>query len=270
MSIYKGDHRLDGGGVTGGRTVTTEWGDILGVLSAQTDLQNALNAKATNEDLERVEDSIPVVVDNTSTADSNKALSANMGKSLQDQIAALQTRGRYLSIWDCTTGLATTTPTTDPYLYKAGDYFIVGVVGATNYKPTGTQYSEDTPSTVIETGDVKVNDTYYYDGTTWSLLDVGTLVTSFSGLAGSPYDNNNLASALNEKQDELPTGTAGQFLKSTGSGIEFATVSQAPTPAVSSNTTDIATTAYINTKFQVVDALPANPDANTFYFVKEA
>ena len=43
----------------------------------------------------------------------------------------------------------------------------------------------------------------------------------------------------------------------------------APTPAVSDNSTQIATTAYINNKFQVVTALPENPDENTFYFIEE-
>jgi len=41
----------------------------------------------------------------------------------------------------------------------------------------------------------------------------------------------------------------------------------APTPAVSSNNTNIATTAYVNNKFQVVSALPASPDSNVFYFI---
>lgn len=45
----------------------------------------------------------------------------------------------------------------------------------------------------------------------------------------------------------------------------------APTPAVGDNSTKIATTAYINTKFRVMNEadLPADRDANTFYFVKE-
>lgn len=42
-----------------------------------------------------------------------------------------------------------------------------------------------------------------------------------------------------------------------------------PTPTVGDNTQKAATTAYINNKFQVVSALPATPDLNTFYFVTE-
>lgn len=43
----------------------------------------------------------------------------------------------------------------------------------------------------------------------------------------------------------------------------------APTPAVSSNSTNVATTAWFNNKMRVVSALPSSPDANVFYFVTE-
>lgn len=52
----------------------------------------------------------------------------------------------------------------------------------------------------------------------------------------------------------------------------------APTPPTGDNSSNIATTAYVTNKvstkadkasFQVVSALPANPDANTFYFIPE-
>lgn len=43
----------------------------------------------------------------------------------------------------------------------------------------------------------------------------------------------------------------------------------APTPAVASNGGDVATTAWFNSKMQVVSALPANPDPNVFYFIPE-
>ena len=43
----------------------------------------------------------------------------------------------------------------------------------------------------------------------------------------------------------------------------------AQTPSVSSNSSDIATTAYVNTKFQVVSTLPASPNSNVFYFIPE-
>ena len=43
----------------------------------------------------------------------------------------------------------------------------------------------------------------------------------------------------------------------------------AVTPGVGSNGTNIATTAYINAKFKKVSALPSSPNANTYYFIPE-
>ena len=42
-----------------------------------------------------------------------------------------------------------------------------------------------------------------------------------------------------------------------------------PTPVLTANDTQVATTAWFNTKMQVVSALPAAPDANVFYFIPE-
>ena len=41
----------------------------------------------------------------------------------------------------------------------------------------------------------------------------------------------------------------------------------APTPPVNSNGGSVATTAWFNSKMQVVSALPANTDQNVFYFI---
>lgn len=78
-------------------------------------------------------------------------------------------RGRFLALWNCATGLAESNPPTSPYPYAIGDYYIVGTVDATNYKPSGSSYVIGTASTTVETSDVAVNDTYYYDGTNWNL-----------------------------------------------------------------------------------------------------
>ena len=91
------------------------------------------------------------------------------------------------------------------------------------------------------------------------------------------------------------TGNAGKFLTTDGSAASWATVSvpttdcvhltgnetvagnksftgttAVVTPAVSDNSTKPATTAYIETKFQVVSALPASPDPDTYYFIPES
>lgn len=114
---------------------------------------------------------IPEIVDNLTSTAIDKTLSANQGRELQSKIEALQSRGRYLSMWDATSGKPTTEPSATPYTYKTGDYYIVSLVGTTNYRPDGKEYT-GTASTVVESNKVSVNDTYYFDGTNWSLLHV--------------------------------------------------------------------------------------------------
>ena len=95
--------------------------------------------------------------------------------------------GRYLSGWNCATGLASTNPPTSPYQYKTGDYFVVSAVatgGASNYKPNGSSYTTGVASTTVESATVAVNDTYLYDGTNWTLLKTGSAVTSVNGQTG--------------------------------------------------------------------------------------
>lgn len=94
------------------------------------------------------------------------------------------TRGRFLALWNCATGLAESNPPSSPYPYGAGDYYIVGTVGTTNYKPSGSSYVIGTASTTVETGDVAVNDTYYYDGTNWNLQkNTATTYTAGTGIS---------------------------------------------------------------------------------------
>lgn len=161
------------------------------------------------------------VVDSTAT---NKALSANMGKELQDQIDNLKARGRYLALWNCATGLAQSNPTQSPYNYQTGDYFIIGTIATgsgTNYRPNGSSYTTGVASTTVETEPVAVNDVYYYDGTNWSLQINTQKEVTFSSIGGSPYDNSNLSSALNGKQAELVSGTNIKTINNTsilGSG----------------------------------------------------
>ena len=146
------------------------------------------------------------VVNNTSSTATNKPLSANIGKELQDQIDNLNARGRYLALWNCATGLAQSNPTQSPYNYKTGDYFIIGTIATgsgTNYRPNGSSYTIGVASTTVETEPVAVNDVYYYDGTKWSLQINTQKEVAFVNIAGSPYDNTNLSGALNSKQNEI-------------------------------------------------------------------
>ena len=110
--------------------------------------------------------------------------------------------GRYLSSWNCATGLAGTNPPESPYEYTTGDYFIVGVVatgGATNYRPNGSSYVTGQASTTVESSSVAVNDTYLYDGTNWTLLKTGSAVTSVNGQVGDVTVQETLVSGTNIK-----------------------------------------------------------------------
>lgn len=160
---------------------------------------------------------LTTIIDNVTSTSTTAALSANQGKVLQDQINDVKGRGRFLSIWNCATGLAETNPPESPYAYKSGDYFLVGTVDSTtNYKPDGSSYTIGVASTTVETSEVKSNDEYIYDGTSWKLQANSQREYTFSGIAGSPYDNTNLSNALDSKVDE--TSTANQVYGTDGNG----------------------------------------------------
>ena len=64
-----------------------------------------------------------------------------------------------------------------------------------------------------------------------------------------------------------PSGSASHMgIKQTASG---ATVTYAPTPPASDNSTQIATTAWVNSKIKFVTALPANPESGVLYLIPE-
>ena len=113
-------------------------------------------------------DAIPEVVDNTHDRSSDKALSANQWRLLQDQIDELKTPWKFLSNWDSATWLATTSLQDDPYVYWNWDYFIVSNISqTTNYKPTGMMYTDWSASTEVETDTVNIDDMYMYNGNDW-------------------------------------------------------------------------------------------------------
>lgn len=230
---------------------SAEWGNIQGSIQTQTDLWNYLSqigvlsslsttvktdlVSAINEVYGIADSALQPsdIVDSTSSTATDKALSANMGKSLQDQIDNLSARGRFLALWNCATGLAQSNPPESPYTYKTGDYFIVGTVASgsgTNYRPNGATYTTGVASTTVETAEVSVDDVYYYDGTNWRLQTNTQKTLSFANIAGDPYDNTALAGALNEKQDELTAGS--------GIDITNDTISNTGVRGVSTGTTN--------------------------------
>ena len=150
--------------------------------------------------------------------------------NIQDQIDNLEARGRFLSLWNGATGKPETNPGTLPFEYKTGDYYIVGTVGSTNYRPTGSSYT-GAASTIVETESVAANDVYYYDGTTWLLQVNSQREVSFASITGQPSDNTNLNAALN--------------LKANLASPAFTGTPTAPTATTGTNNTQVATTAFV-------------------------
>lgn len=118
--------------------------------------------------------------------------------------------GRFLSLWDSTTGQPISFPEATPYSYLTWDYYIVETVSSAtppvNYRPTWSSYT-GTASSVIELDEIEVWDTYVYDGTTWLLQSNHGKTVTFANIAWDPYDNANLDSALDAKQDVLVSWT---------------------------------------------------------------
>lgn len=153
-------------------------------------------------------DNIPGVVDDATSISSTDALSARMGKVLQDQINELKSMWRFLSTWDCVNGLPTTDPLDNPYDYRIGDYYIVSTVSqGTNYRPMWATYIHWQASTAVETETVKINDWYLYDGTHWILQSQSqvTIVidSELSTTSTNAVENRVVTTALNTKQNTI-------------------------------------------------------------------
>ena len=173
-----------------------------------TDKEKRIN-KLT-QDVEEKIDNIPGVVDNLNSTSTTDALSANMGKALQDQIDAMTWLNKYLSSWDCTTGLPVTDPMNTPYTYSTWDYYIVAVVapeGTLNYRPHWSIYTPWVASQSVEMDEVHINDFYIYDWSQWILqvnkvkeiiIDDGLSPTSKNAV-----ENRAVYLALTTKQDNI-------------------------------------------------------------------
>ena len=161
-----------------------------------------------NDELLAKLENVPSVIDNVTSTSATDALSANMGRVLQDQINQLSSVGTFLSLWDCTTGLPETDPAVNPYQYKTWDYYIVSKIaeeGENNYRPRWTQYDVGIASTVVETEDIQVWDWYLYDWAKWIKQDnTGKeypIDDALSLTSTNAVENRVVTAALNDKQD---------------------------------------------------------------------
>ncbi len=155
-------------------------------------------------------DNIPGVVDDVNSTSTTDALSANMGKRLQDQINQLTWLNKFLSTWDCTTGLPVTDPSATPFTYASGNYYLVATVAwewGTNYKPHWSTFTPWVASTAVETNEVNVNDMYIFDWSQW-ILQVNKVkeIIVDEGLdpeSTNAVENRAIYNALTTKQDKI-------------------------------------------------------------------
>lgn len=96
-------------------------------------------------------------------------------------------------------------------------------------------------------------------------VDIDEILTDLNTLTGQIT---NISSTLSTKANDNSVVhlTGNETINGTKT---FSNSPVIPTPAVSSNTTVPATTAYVNNKFILVSALPASPDTDTYYFIPE-
>lgn len=119
-----------------------------------------------------------------------------------------------------------------------------------------------------------IDDTQQIKGTApsadiWSAINFRDANGNLMGRCRQLYNSsktNTVALQVHKANSSSDTASASLGISYPASGDPYAS---APTPPVSDNSTKIATTAYINTKFKKVSTLPASPDANTFYFIPE-
>lgn len=217
--------------------VTVDWGEISGDISDQTDLMEKIIVKTEIMPIASADLAGAVyqyIGETTAPYEHGyiyecKELGGGIYGWERIDVQPGGSRGRFLALWNCATGLAESNPPFSPYEYKTGDYFVVGAVStatpAVNYKPDGTSYVTGTASTTVETGEVAVDDTYFFDGTSWKLQSNSNKTVTFSNIAGDPYDNTALSNALNTKQGILVAGDNITINGTTISSnqVEFAT-----------------------------------------------
>ena len=189
--------------ITWAKTFTTE--PIIPTKSSLP-VSPSSTSPATESQVESVKNAIPTVIDNVTSSSTTSALSANQWAVLKGLIDNLNARGKFLSLWNCATGLPISFPEDTPYTYWTGDYFMVETIDssnpATNYRPNWSSYS-GTASSTVETNEVAVWDFYVYDGSVWLLATNHWKTVSFANLAGNPSDNVALNAELNVKRFAL-------------------------------------------------------------------
>lgn len=118
------------------------------------------------------------------------------------------------------------------------------------------QQTIPTPSVIRQLG-------LYRDATYTKGDGYTSWIQSFRGEDGSNTCVLYVRRYLESDTDEI-INYLGVAIKSDGTPVAFT-----KTPPIYSGGEEMVTAEWFNTKIQVVSALPANPDPNTFYFIPE-
>lgn len=131
-------------------------------------------------------------------------------KYVDDKFADLMALGKFLSLWNCSSWQPISFPLSTPYTYHTWDYFMVETLatsGNDSLMPNGSSYTWSASQTPDTTNEVKKWDFYIYDWTVRLYASNHWKDVSFSNIAWQPTDNQNLATALWNKQDTLVNQT---------------------------------------------------------------
>lgn len=137
-------------------------------------------------------------------------------------------------------------------------------------------YYTDSNGTTYKVRSLLENNTFdfvttpsYIDNEHWEYVSSTPITQDTSASSTSNvFSTAAVQSLLNTVVHKTGNETIGG-VKTFTNAVNLANGASAPTPKAGDNSTNIATTAYVNNKFPVVSSLPGNPDANTFYFLKE-
>lgn len=153
-------------------------------------------------------DAIPEVVDNVHDRSTDKALSANQWRLLQDQIDELKTPWKFLANWNSATWLSEISLSTNPYVYSNWDYFVVtNVSNTTNYKPNWIMYTDWVASDVEETDAVSIDDRYMFNWNDWVLIPTSqkqiSVDQALSSTSTNPVENRVIKAKLDSMDADI-------------------------------------------------------------------
>ena len=187
--------------------------------------------------------------------------------SLQTQIGNLQNIGRFLSLWNASTGVATSDPPTSPYAYKTGDYFRIATSG--NRIPTGSSYTTGETNYTTSVATLGIGDVVYYDGTVWQLqsgtgegtiVDVqvnGTSVVQ-SGIANITKTGLGLGSVVNTGDSDTPVNGGTTKFTTGGAYTELAKKVNNPSSYYENNVVVFNSTGGIKDSSLGIEMLSVN------------